>query len=545
MAEAAAEQGELFHDAERAAYATIPVGDHSETWPIRSTSFRHWVTQLLFEADGGLKAPSGQAVLDAVRTCEAMAIYRGPLKPVFLRVAPLDDGIVIDLANDRWEVIHVTRNGWTVMTAAPVRFIRSGGMLALPYPERGGTIDDLRPFLNTANEDAWRLVIAWLVMAFRPRGPYPILALSGVQGAAKTTAGRILRALIDPDKVPDRTIPRDERDLAISARNGWVTNLDNLSAMPDWLSDGLARLSTGAGLTTRQLYTDSEEIRFYAQRPALINGITEVITRGDLLDRAILVELAAVAGSTRRRDADLWGAFEEARPSILGALLDAVSVALQRESSVKLSSYPRMADFAQWIVAAEPGLGWPEGSFLSAYYGNRSSVHELALEVSPVAAAVREFMDARKGEPWEGIATRLLDLLTGSVGEEVSRRKSWPTAAKVLADHLRRLTPNLRAVGVDIEFARDMHRRVIRLSTHDPDGYPASSSSWPRSHDEARPSHDAHDAGIQPEDDHGMAIEVPVLSIACTDYGRHGAVHRWVGDAWICELCDGPTGAPA
>jgi hypothetical protein len=491
MAEAAARRSDLFHDAERTAYATIPIGDHVETWPIRGTNFRHWMTQLLFEDNLVAKAPSSQAVHDAVLTCEAVAIYRGQERPVHLRVAPLDNGIVLDLGNGRWQAVHITPRGWVVTDEPSVRFIRSAGMQALPHPEHGGSIEALRPFLNLGSQDGWRLLVSWLVMAFRPLGPYPVLGLHGEQGAAKTTAGRILRSLVDPNRVPDRTVPRNERDLAISARNQWVTNLDNLSHMPDWLSDALARMSTGAGLSTRQLWTDTDEVLFFAQRPVLINGITEVITRGDLLDRAILIELLAVSPSSRRREAELWRAFEVARPLILGGLLDAVATALARESSVVMTSYPRMADFAQWIVAAEPALGWPEGGFLAAYLGNRSEAHELALDVSPVAAAVREFISGRK--EWTGTATELLDILTNRVGDEVSGRRTWPTVPKVLSDDLRRLAPNLRAVGVLLEFTRG-RRRLLHLSLEDQEHNAASRASTTT--ESSSPARTKVDAGV-------------------------------------------------
>jgi hypothetical protein len=64
--------------------------------------------------------------------------------------------------------------------------------------------------------------------------------------------------------------------------------------------------------------------------------------------------------------------------------LDAVSCALRNESSVHLDCSPRMADFAQWAVAAEPALGLKEGEFMRAYVGNRESANDLALEASPL-----------------------------------------------------------------------------------------------------------------------------------------------------------------
>src|SRR5712692_123908 len=108
-----------------------------------------------------------------------------------------------------------------------------------------------------------------------------------------------------------------------------------------WLSDGLAQLATGSGLTTRKLYTDDEETIFHACRPILLNGIAEVPTRSDLLDRSLVVDLPRIPDERRKLESDLWPAFELARPAILGALITAASCALARERTVTLPGWPR------------------------------------------------------------------------------------------------------------------------------------------------------------------------------------------------------------
>jgi len=68
----------------------------------------------------------------------------------------------------------------------------------------------------------------------------------------------------------------------------------------------------------------------------------------------------------RRPEAELYAAFEKVRPFILGALLNGVATALRQLPNVKLSSLPRMADFALWATAAETAFGWDRGAFLAA-----------------------------------------------------------------------------------------------------------------------------------------------------------------------------------
>ena len=81
--------------------------------------------------------------------------------------------------------------------------------------------------------------------ALRTGGPYPVLALVGEQGSAKTTLSKLLRAVIDPRRAPGRAMPRDERELFIAATNGHVLAFDNLSGLSPWLSDTLCRLTSG------------------------------------------------------------------------------------------------------------------------------------------------------------------------------------------------------------------------------------------------------------------------------------------------------------
>jgi hypothetical protein len=140
-------------------------------------------------------------------------------------------------------------------------------MLPLPAPESGGTLDVLRKFVNVPSDDDWSLLVAWLVAALRPIGPYPVLALFGEHGTAKTTTQELFRALLDPNVAMLRAQPQDVRDVMIAATNGWVVALDNLSDLGGWLSDCLCRLATGGGFSTRELYSDNDETIFSANDP--------------------------------------------------------------------------------------------------------------------------------------------------------------------------------------------------------------------------------------------------------------------------------------
>lgn len=414
-----------------------------------------------------------------------------------------DDNVYLDLCKADWEVVEITPSGWQVIGESPVKFRRSSGMLPLPMPKAGGSVDGLHSFLNL-DDSMWPLVIAWLVAALRPWGPYPVLALFAEQGNGKSTTGRLLRDLVDPNAAPLRAEPRDGRDLMIAANNSWCLAYDNLSHVPPRLSDAFCRLSTGGGFATRELYTDQEVVIFDATRPILLTSIEEVATRADLLERCVIVWLPAIHESSRRPEAKILKALEEARPRILGALLNAVAGALKHLPSTNVDSLPRMADFALWVAAAESVLGWPKGTFMAAYAGNRASAHDVALEASPVARPLLEMLD-EQGE-WAGTSSDLLEVLESRVPDQLKRLRVWPSNARSMSGHLKRLAPNLRAAGWQVEFHREHSRRLwsiqrqVGFASSDPFAshlrHTGVDADWCKTVQAGASSqaHDAHDA---------------------------------------------------
>ena len=252
----------------------------------------------------------------------------------------------------------------------------------------------------------------------------------------------MVKALVDPNVAPVRALPRDERELFISASNGHVLAFDNLSGLPAWLSDTLCRLASGGAFSTRRLFTDQDEILFTAARPVILNGIEDIITRPDLADRAILLGLAPIAERQRRPEHVLWREFELARPHILGALVDAAAYGLRMRPHVRLQRLPRMADFALWAAACE-GAFRPASAFEAAYSNNRRDAIENIVDADPVAAHVRELMADRA--QWTGSASDLLQASTD--------RSGWPKNPRALAGRLRRAQTFLRTLGIEMSSA--------------------------------------------------------------------------------------------
>ena len=230
------------------------------------------------------------------------------------------------------------------------------------------------------------------------------------------------------------------------------------------MADALCRLATGGGFATRKLHSDADEVLFKATRPIILNGIPELAERPDLADRAISLNLPVISETRREYEADFWQRFEAARPAILGALLNAVSGAMAALPSVRLSERPRMADFAKWITAAEQILGWPQGSFLSAYSANRKEAEEAALECNAVASAILTMIQAQGR--WEGTTADLITYLRKRYPAITEGSDAFPRQPAAFGTELRRIAPLLRSRGVIVTHTRTgkERRRVIEVT---------------------------------------------------------------------------------
>jgi len=341
--------GSLFVTPEGEPHAVIEIDGHLETHDIRGTRFRRWLRghfyatekarleaqaeasyERLVEQLGGmapdavipLKRPPvvrDQTLGDAIAQLEAKAGYEKNTEEVFVRVGHHAGAIYVDLGNEAWDAVEIHAGGWSIVANPPVRFVRPKGMLPLPYPVEGGSIHDLKEVLTLGDEEedkrAWALIVTFLTSALRPDAPeFPILVLLGGQGTAKSTTSRMLRSLIDPNVVEDTGEPRSKEELHIDADCSWLMAYDNLSTLTPWLSDAMCRISTGSAFTKRTQYTNRDREIFKAAQPQILNGISDVVTRGDVIDRGLLVNPnLAIKSATHEWN---WRGREIGRPGL-------------------------------------------------------------------------------------------------------------------------------------------------------------------------------------------------------------------------------------
>ncbi len=450
-------QCQLHHDADRNAVAVIPMPSRREVWRVYSSGFEEWLRAAYWRAKE-MGVPE-TTMKSALATLAAAGINDGDEIEVHVRAARYDDGYLIDLADEQWQAIHVTPQGWRLVNESPVYFTRTPSMRPLPMPmpvpvpvpvPTRMTHGDVGLLWQHTNIPAHSrvMVLAWLLDCFRPDTPFPVLELVGEQGSAKSTTQSVLRSLVDPNKVMLRGRPKTVEDVFVAAANNWLVSYENLSGLTPEQQDAFCTLATGGGFASRQLYTNGEEHVMETKRPVVLNGIAVVATRPDLIDRVIHVDLPTIPTDARRDDADTHAGWERDQPKVFAGLLDLFSAALAILPTVRLTQKQRMADFERLGEAVARALGFAPGEFQQQYAELVRAGIDRALESNAVAQALDKYLaDRVLPLNWQGTAGQLYDLLNT---HSIPDRSSWPRSPKGLSDQLRRIAPAYRAKGIDI-----------------------------------------------------------------------------------------------
>ena len=279
------------------------------------------------------------------------------------------DHVYLDLGNEAWEAVEIDRRGWRVVTDPPVRFIRAPGHAAAAPPGRGAARSTSCASSSTSRR---RLAAGRRV---RRRDAQPPRPLPGAErhrrtGHRQDVVVPVSSAASSTRTPLDRGRPRNEHDLAISAEQSWVLSFDNLGSIAGVavgcllpaVDRGRVR---GTGALHRRRGTAF-------QRHAPDHPQRHRRRRHPRRPARPVASSCPPEPSPRSARKLTWRAVRGAWPQLLGACLDAAATALtDRHETRELDLLPRLADFTQWVVAAEPALGLDAGDFLAAYEENR------------------------------------------------------------------------------------------------------------------------------------------------------------------------------
>src|SRR3989338_2977107 len=451
-----------FHDHLNTSFVSIRINDHQEIYPMMSQQFKQWIVRKYWEQNK--QTLNTEHVKQAIDLLISIAIHEGEEKKLENRVAGTDNAIWYDLCNKDWSAIKISSSGWEFATNPPIIFRRYKHQKPQTTPIAGGSLSQLLQFVNIADESQRLLFLVYLISCFVPNIPHPIPILYGSQGSAKSTFMRVIRRLIDPSSLELLSFPTRKEELVQQLSHHWTPFYDNVTTMPEWLSDALCRAVTGEGFSKRELYTNDEDMIYSFRCCIGINGINIAGTKADLLDRALLFGLERIKSENRKDEQTFWKQFEENCPLILGAIFEALSRAITIRPTVKVKELPRMADFTLWGCAISEAIGSTQDAFLVAYRTNIGRQNDEAIQEHPVASAIVAFMQDQN--KWAGTSTELLYLLEDlAISEKINIKQStWPKTPQLLTRRLNEVKTNLETIGINIRSGTFQHKRMIEIT---------------------------------------------------------------------------------
>jgi hypothetical protein len=408
---------------------------------------------------------SKRALGDLNEVLAAYAEQYGVVREVWLRVAPVDGGIEIDMGDDAHTRINIAPGRVTIVAAGSnVLFYRTANSKAMVMPAQDGNLKLLTKYLNVNPTDAL-LLTAWISYTIAhpklPTAKYPILALQGNQGSGKTSlCENIIIRIIDPSAIGVQVFPSSAKDLAIAGQNAHVLCFDNLRSFKDDMADMLCIAATGGTITTRQLYTDADQQAIRLHVPLVLNGIHAFVDQPDLAQRCLTMHLKPIAESKRKSETELAKELDADLPAIMRGIFDLIAGIFTHLPNIKVTDPARMIDFVKWLAAMEMVEGAPAGTYQSLYSETLQQGQLDALMDNPLSATIMMMVDDHKGDSWSGTPVDLLSKLNKLVDQSTQRSREWPQNPIALSKRISALQAGLLSQGIKVELTRGKQRTV-------------------------------------------------------------------------------------
>lgn len=438
------------------------------------------LTKLLYRNEE--KAPSNDGLIGARRVLDMLAHESGDVRELHTRTAFHEGAVFYELAPGR--VVRVDEKGWRLDPNPPVYFRAVKNLQPLPNPITGGTLEDVAEWVNLKTDRDRRLFLTYVTLLALAHIPRPILEATGVMGAGKTTASRVVKRLLDP--TGNEAVTIDRRDFLQKAAHCYIVMLDNQNSLPEWFQDTLCRLVTGESDSKRVLYSDDEDLVWSMKRAVLLNGINPPSDRGDVQDRTLPIELERLDKRKRLPEDDFWMRFSLKHPELLGAVFDALAGALRERHTVQLDERPRLADWGLYAAALYESQGWGVEQFKEDWKAVEKTQQQGTMDGSIVAQAVILYMKDK--DRVELSAAKLHAALVDRAEDELDLKddKTWPKTGRTLWKKIREVTPLLEAHGIRAYRKNDNRAgRPIVLDTDFNDGGPDDKPSGQSADDNA------------------------------------------------------------
>lgn len=326
----------------------------------------------------------------------------------------------------------------------------------LPVQSSNDLMSMIQELTNFESKDDLKLFIGWLVSTFVPDIQTPILVLLGEQGSGKSYLSKIIKRIVDPSLIEKQFGIKSVQDLAIVMEHSYLTVLDNLSSISNDISDALCQTVTSGQFTTRKLYSNNELVVLNLDGKVIVNGISIINTKPDLLERSIVIELKKLDEKTMKSESTLNKLFESFLPFILHEIFEILSKSLSIIDDVRLDEKPRLADFSKHLVAISSSIGLENDAILESYLSNIEKVSDIVPNIT-LFDAILEIIESDDGK-FVGTSTELLKKL------KTTKFSGLPKAPNKLSYELKRVESNLRKKSITVTRHKDRKgSRIISI----------------------------------------------------------------------------------
>jgi hypothetical protein len=381
-------------------------------------------------------AASQSALTDCCMVLEGLARQQEP-RTLNIRVAGDRERIHIDMADAGNNIIEISAGTWRITNGSDHLFGRTELTKPMIDPGSTGDIELLWKYVNIEPEDRPVMLAVMVDLLISPNTSKPVTSFIAEHGSAKTSTMKCIVSLVDPSTADAHGAPRDEDRWLSQAAGSWVVPLDNLSSVPDWLSDAICRASTGDASVKRALFTDDSLWVTKIRRGVMITGIDLGGLNGDLTDRLVPIQLGEM--TERLTEAELETAWAADRSAVFAGLLNLAAKVHKMLPTVGKIALPRMADYGLVLHCVDK-IRDTDGM---ARYLEQKRIMLADSAVSDSFIAHLVDMHAKM----EGTAADILLMVTPSDEMPWARPVDWPKKARTVSTRLAKHAPALRSMG--------------------------------------------------------------------------------------------------
>ena len=444
-------------------YGIIKIKEYYRVLFLGSTECRQWLVSAYLDYSG--KVHSKDLYRNVLSVIIAKSITNQiSIEKINNRICFVDDEIFYNLCNDDYEIIHITKDGYSIIQNSldnPL-FRRKSNPLSQVKPledkKHKSPLNELTQLLRIPIESR-QLFIIHLIAFFFEKIPIPIMIFQGEAGSAKSTITSTVKKIVDPSPENRNSMPESIDDANIHFFNRYLSNLDNISYIENIMSDNMCKAITGFTHNKRELYSDDGEIILTIKARIILNGITPNVDQTDLIDRSIFYEVKHIPKNEKITEQEFNKKLDSLLPYIQDQIFSILSKTLKNYSSMEseIKEKERMADFTVIGECISRELGYEKFTFIESYKNNLSLHSFNAVESYPIINIIIDIA-REQGKDFEISVYDLYKKITSYAYENginiKSKYSKFPQSEKAVTNQITRLQSAFRNSGYEITSKR-------------------------------------------------------------------------------------------